>query len=402
MNGTPDVTAVEGATAAELETRLAVLTRLACDGPPRLREDLLRALLDLYIRADGRIARARHDALGGLLTRLTQSAPRTVRLSMAQHICALCDVQDTAPSQAPPVPAALVKALLDDAPEVALPLLRGWPQLDEATQAALAARLPPAHLPHLHARRDLAPEAAAALLARSDLPDAIAVDLPWRVPARLGPRAVTRALAIEGLETAPDACTVDASALEGFAPDAFTPDPDALAYIEGKAARGEIGEALAVRLLRDGETMRAILCLSALTGLPEAVAARGLSDPSGHAFAVMARATGLGRSCFATLCALLHPASTASETYARMRRYETTPGAQARALTDLWALRFSDPAKARRLQRPAPAARARLQPGGRIRRLLHGAVRAAVPAAPRGASVGGVKLSGPSPGRLST
>lgn len=309
------------------------LARLAAhlrDPSPEGRRALLLALADVLAAMPGDPAGGRAAELGALLTHLARSAPEPARAALAHRLAPM----DAAPPN-------LMHAFAADTMEVAEPVLRAWQGFAPDTLAGFAADCPPEHLAALAGRADLPPRAARALASRGDLPPLLALVLPWTMPAPCGRHAVHAGLAL-------DAGAAGQVLREGFAdgslvPDAACRDDAAEAYIAAKTARGELGEALAVRLLRDGDRPRFLACLCALTGLAPQTAARAADDASGHAFAVMAQATGISRSAFSAMAGLLAPGRPTAATFAVLETYETADPEAAAALTDLWQVRFGGP-----------------------------------------------------------
>ena len=313
----------------------ALLARLADrlrDPSAEGRAGLLVTLADLFAQTMTRASAARRDAFGDLIAMLARPAPDAARAALAARLAGI----DAAPDR------LMGDLARDGAGEVAAPVLHGWPGFSEDALADFAQGLPVDLLHHL---------AANVLIRRADLPQPLILDLPWLLPVPAGRRAVARALDLD-----PDAA--EAALHDGFAhgrlaadvraPEA-TPGDEAAAdetvadFIAAKQARGELREALAVRLLRDRDMPRFLACLAALTGLAPALAARAVRDPGGHAFAVMALATGLSRSCFATLTGLLAPDRGTAATFALMEAFEMMDAGKALRLTALWQLRFAGP-----------------------------------------------------------
>jgi len=350
-----------------IAAKLTHLPALLRDRSPHGRRALLHCVTDLYMSGAHSCTDTVRDGFGLLLADLARRVDATARAELATRL-------ETIPN-APP---ALLKVLLADRPAIAAPAPASNLTLSEAELAATLSRRGGAHAVVVASRRGLSaalvrkivaqrhssalealaenadaplqradfdalmhaatthPRLQRALIARTDLPADVALRLLWHVSTPLAGQALQRALTVT-----PDtlALAMEIATAQGFAdtPPHAHP-PAALHYADAKQARGELGEALLVRLVQDGEMDRFYACLEQLASVTRTVATCLMDEPSGYALAILCKAAGFDRSTFLALAHSWRAGAQRSteQTYALMMVFKTIDRTRAERLLECW------------------------------------------------------------------
>ncbi|MBS7542031.1 hypothetical protein [Ancylobacter oerskovii] len=271
---------------------------------PDTRPALLTLLVDRVVEQgaggdDEAVAR-----LGVLLPRLMQAVPPALARQAAERL-----------ARRPDLPAALARLLASGPIDIAAPLLRLSPALDEAALIALATGAEPARLQAIAARRDVSPELAKRLASTVHR----ARESHQR-PAPAGPDFFTaapeeRAGMLHRLLALPPLPLAERVGAQG---DAFTDSLLAAAKREDRAALA--------------------LLLERALAVPADVAPRIVGDEAGQALAVAARALGLSFAVLSRILFRLHPGvGRSSSDMARLADlFDSLPLASAQHMVAIW------------------------------------------------------------------
>ncbi len=321
---------------AEFLAKLPVLVR---DTTPEGRRALLAGLTDLFVAQAARTNAGVRAAFGALMADLAFALDTDARRELVERLARL----DTAPFD-------LMRRLANDDIDVAAPVLWYSPVLDDATLIEIAAEHGNGYAAAIAMRETLSDDLwiglvplakgnkalQSALIERLDMPPAVAAELFWHVCPKFGLHALALAADANG-RSAPG------NVFDALTPVDDTPlAPQAIAFADRKEARDELGEALLVRLLRDGDTELFFACFCRFTSYDLRLVRRLAADTSGMGYAVISKAAGLDRSTFSTfalMCA--NGRRKPDDTFALMTFFERLDPQVAMRAIEVWERRVA-------------------------------------------------------------
>ncbi|MCB4768949.1 DUF2336 domain-containing protein [Ancylobacter sp. Lp-2] len=242
--------------------------------------------------------------LGVLLPRLMEAVPLTQARQAAERLARRADL-----------PAELIHRLAAGSIEIAAPLLRLSPVLDEAALIDLAADAEPARLQAIAARRDVSPELAKQLASTVHHARDGHRQSPSAAPDFFGASPEERTALLHRLLTLPP-----------------------LPLAERVGAQGEpFVENLLAAAKRDDRVALALLMERALS-VPAETAMRIVADEAGQALAIVARALGLSLAVLSRILFRLHPGvGRSSSDMARLADlFDALPSASAQHMVAIW------------------------------------------------------------------
>ncbi|MCB9948599.1 MAG: DUF2336 domain-containing protein [Rhodospirillaceae bacterium] len=324
----------------ENETTIDALIELARDRRRASRQVLFSNVVDLFLSEETRISERERSLMTGILRDLIRDVEFALRKGLADR---LKDSDDAPPE--------LIALLANDEIEIAGPILRGSPALQDpqlvdvirqrgrehwlaitmrrslsgtVTDALVAtgdadviesllgnanAELSRAALEYLVVESQRVDRFQRPLLLRSDVPADLAMRMYWWVSAALREHLLRHyAVDADRLDMAVEA-TVDAEGTATAARRAGSAGRSATdALVNGIADATEVGPSLLIRLLRSGRIPVFVGLFARYADLPERAIRRIVLDGDGESLAMICRANRVDRNDFGTLFMLIQSA----------------------------------------------------------------------------------------------
>jgi uncharacterized protein (DUF2336 family) len=287
------------------------------------RADILRRVTDLFVLGSGRLSDDQVDLFGDVMGRLARDIELNVRATFGSRLAGL-----------PNAPRGVIRALaFDEAIEVAGPVLRESPQLDEATLVECSQRMGQSHLLAISGRRSLTEPVTDVLVDRGD--SAVVTHLAGNRGARFSQGGISAlvkktgtdgdiAMAVWSRPDIPRQSLVDlfiqassavrqrleaadprkaeqiraavasaTSAIQATARKGSREHAEALEEVQALNAAGRLNEVVLSRFAEQGGFDRVSVALSLMANLPVGLVERVLVDRQQEQVLVIARAIGL-------------------------------------------------------------------------------------------------------------